>query len=68
MSLNTNTIATITALAALQIGLFARLKNDIRSLAERVQHVETEVAFVRGQLSLALPGIVRALEPRPETD
>ena len=68
MSLNTNTIATITALAALRIGLFAWLKNDIRSLAERVQHIETEVAFVRGQLSLALPGIVRALEPRPESD
>ena len=67
MSLNTNTIATITALAALQIGMFAWLKNDIRSLAERVQHVETEVAFVRGQLSLALTGIVRALEPRPES-
>ena len=68
MSLNTNTIATIAALAALQFGLFAWLRNDIRSLAERVQHVETEVAFVRGQLSLALPGIVRALEPRPDTD
>ena len=38
-----------------QIGLFAWLKADIAGLAEGVDRVEREVAFVRGQLSLALP-------------
>ena len=38
-----------------QIGLFAWLKADIAGLTERVDRVEREVAFVRGQLSLALP-------------
>ena len=38
-----------------QIGLLAGLKADIAGLTERVDRVEREVAFVRGQLSLALP-------------
>ena len=38
-----------------QIGLFASLKADIAGLVEGVDRVEREVAFVRGQLSLALP-------------
>lgn len=38
-----------------QIGLFAWLKADIAGLTERVDRVEREVAFVRGQLSLVLP-------------
>ena len=38
-----------------QIGLFAWLKADIAGLTERVDRDEREVAFVRGQLSLALP-------------
>ncbi len=40
-----------------QIGLFAGLKADIAGLTERVDRVEREVAFVRGQLSLALPAL-----------
>ena len=40
-----------------QIGLFAWLKADIAGLIERVDRVEHEVAFVRGQLSLALPAL-----------
>ncbi len=43
-----------------QIGLFAWLKAGIAGLTERVDRVEREVAFVRGQLSLALPA--RAVE------
>ena len=38
-----------------QIGLFAWLKADIAGLTDRVDRVEREVAFVRGQLSLVLP-------------
>jgi len=38
-----------------QIGLFAWLKADIAGLTERVDRVEREVGFVRGQLSLVLP-------------
>ena len=38
-----------------QIGLFAWLKADIAGLTEQVDRVERGVAFVRGQLSLALP-------------
>ena len=38
-----------------QIGLFAWLEADIAGLTERVDRIEREVAFVRGQLSLALP-------------
>ena len=40
-----------------QIGLFAWLKADIAGLTERVDRVERGVAFVRGQLSLALPAL-----------
>ena len=40
-----------------QIGLFAWLKADIAGLTERVDRVEREVAFVRGQLSLVLPAL-----------
>ena len=38
-----------------QVGLFDWLKADIAGLTERVDRVEREVAFVRGQLSLVLP-------------
>ena len=38
-----------------QVGLSAWLKAGIAGLTERVDRVEREVAFVRGQLSLALP-------------
>lgn len=40
-----------------QIGLFAWLKAGIAGLAERMDRVEREVAFVRGQISHALPAL-----------
>ena len=36
-----------------QIGLFAWLKHDIGGLSSRLDRVGRDVAFVRGQLSLA---------------
>ena len=50
------TITAALALAGLQIGLFAWLKADIGTLDDRMVTVEREVAFMRGQLSQALPG------------
>ncbi len=38
-----------------QAGLFARIKAGIAELAERVDRVGHEVAFLHGRLSLALP-------------
>ena len=38
-----------------QAGLFASLKADLAGLTDRVDRVEREVAFVRGQLSLVVP-------------
>ena len=62
MTAHITTITAALALAGLQIGLFARLKADIGALAQRVDTVErdvarvgSEVAFMRGQLSQALP-------------
>ena len=43
----------------LQVGLFAWLKSDIAGLATRLDRVERDVAFVRGQLSLALPALAQ---------
>ena len=61
---NTTTITAALALAGLQIGLFAWLKADIGALANRmitvereVARVEREVAFMRGQFSLAFPAV-----------
>lgn len=55
MDANTTTITAALALAGLQIGLFAWLKADIGALVTRLVTVEREVAFIRGQLSQALP-------------
>ena len=64
MDAKTTTITAALALAGLQIGLFAWLKADIGALADRmvaverdVARVESEVAFIRGQLSLAIPAL-----------
>ena len=53
-------ITAALALAGLQIGLFAWLKADIRALADRVVMVEREVAFMRGQFSLAFPAVTQS--------
>ena len=62
MDANITTITAALALAGLQIGLFAWLKADMGALAGRmvtvereVARVEREVAFMRGQFSLAFP-------------
>ena len=71
-------IATGTVIVTVQLGLFAWLKADIGSLAdrtkadigaltERVDRVERDVAFVRGQLSLALPSLSEANRIRAES-
>ena len=62
-------ITAALALAGLQIGLFAWLKADIGALADRMVTVEREVAFMRGQFSLAFPTVTQsktAAEGGPE--
>ena len=48
-------LAAAGTIITVQIGLVAWLKADIAGLTERMDRIEREVAFVRGQLSLALP-------------
>ena len=67
MELRGIVIATGTVIVTVQIGLFAWLKADIGSLTERVDRVEREVAFVRSQLSLALPSLAEANRARTES-
>ena len=55
MNAHVTTITAALALAGLQVGLFAWLKADIGDLDDRMVTVEREVAFMRGQLSQALP-------------
>ena len=55
MNANITTVTAALALAGLQIGLFAWLKADIGALDTRLVTVEREVAYIRGQLSQALP-------------
>ncbi len=55
MDAKTTIITAALALASLQIGLFAWLKADIGALSDRMVMVEREVAFMRGQFSLAFP-------------
>ncbi len=66
MELRGVVIATGTVIVTVQLGLFAWLKADIGALTERVDRVEREVAFVRGQLSLALPSLAEASRARTE--
>ena len=71
-------ITAASIIVGVQIGLFAwlkadistltdRMKTDIGALTERVDRVEREVAFVRGQLSLVLPSLAEAHRIRRET-
>ena len=57
METKTTIITAALALAGLQIGLFAWLKADIGALADRMVVVEREVAYLRGQFSLAFPTV-----------
>ena len=66
-------ITSASIIVGVQLALFAWLKADIGTLAEnigalsaRVDRVEREVAFVRGQLSLALPSLARSQARRPD--
>ena len=67
MELRGIVIATGTVIVTVQLGLFAWLKADIGALTERADRVEREVAFVRGQLSLALPSLAEANRVRTES-
>ena len=67
MELRGIVIATGTVIVTVQLGLFAWLKADIGALTERLDRVEREVAFVRGQLSLALPSLSEANRVRTES-
>ena len=58
------------SIIGVQLASFAWLKADIESvrldigaLGERMDRVEREVAFVRGQLSLALPSLAHTRTP-----
>lgn len=55
METRTTVMTAAGIIIGVQLGLFAWLKADIGALTDRVDRVEREVAFVRGQLSLALP-------------
>ena len=66
MELRGIVIATGTVIITVQLGLFAWIKADIGALTERLDRVEREVAFVRGQLSLALPSLAEANRSRTE--
>ena len=73
MDAKTTTITAALALAGLQIGLFAWLKADMGVLADRmvtverdVACVESEVAFIRGRLSLAIPALPQSKDRRGE--
>ena len=59
-------VTAAVAIIGVQVGLFAWLKSDIGALTDRVDRVDREVAFVRGQLSLALPAIAQQAAP-PKT-
>ena len=67
MELRGIVIATGTVIITVQLGSFAWLKADIGALTERVDRVEREVAFVRGQLSLALLSLAEANRARTES-
>ena len=66
MELRGIAIATGTVIVTVQLGLFAWLKVGIRALTERVDRLGREVAFVRSQLSLALPSLAEANRARTE--
>ena len=63
-------VAVAGSIIGVQLALFAWLKADIESvrldigaLGERMDRVEREVVFVRGQLSLALPSLAHTRTP-----
>ena len=68
MEARNTVIATAGAIITVQVGLFAWLKSDVADLAMRVDRVEREVAFIRGQLSLALPAPAAQTAADPESE
>ena len=59
METRTVTMTAAGIIIGVQIGLFAWLKADVAAVTERLDRVEREVAFIRGQLSLALPALAQ---------
>ena len=66
--MDSKTLTLAGLVITVQIGLFAWLKYDIADLRSdlgtRVDRLERDVAFIRGQLSLALPALT-ASDPTP---
>ena len=65
--MDSKTLTLAGVVIGVQIGLFAWLKSDIADLRSdlsgRVDRLGREVAFVRGQLSLALPALATSSSP-----
>ena len=61
--MDSKTLTLAGLVIGVQIALFAWLKADIADVAERVNRVETEVAFIRGQLSSTLPSMAQGTPP-----
>ena len=68
-------VAAAGTIIGVQLALFAWLKADVESvrldvgaLAQRMDRVEREVAFVRGQLSFALPSLAQTRTPPAGND
>ena len=65
MEPRTVTVTAAGMIIGVQVGLFAWLKADVAAVTERV---EREVAFVRGQLSPALPALAQQPPDRAGSD
>lgn len=59
METRTVTVTAAGIIIGVQVGLFAWLKADVAAVTERLDRVEREVAYVRGQFSLALPALAQ---------
>ena len=68
MESRTVTVTAAGIIIGVQVGLYAWLEADAASVTERLDRVEREVAFVRGQLSLALPALARQPPDRAGSD
>ena len=68
METRTVTVTAAGIIIGVQVGLFAWLKADVAAVTERLDRVEREVAFVRGQLSLALPALAQQPPDRAGSD
>lgn len=68
MESRTVTVTAAGIIIGVQVGLFAWLEADVAAVTERLDRVEREVAFVRGQLSLVLPALAQQPPDRAGSD